>query len=59
MTTILFAGLLLYVAMGLVIGLAFVIFGVTRVQPATITVGGAFCCCPAPPRFGRSCCTAG
>jgi hypothetical protein len=39
MTTILFAGLVLYVAMGLLIGLAFVIFGVTRVQPATITVG--------------------
>jgi hypothetical protein len=39
MTTVLFAGLVLYVAMGLLIGLAFVIFGVTRVQPATITVG--------------------
>jgi hypothetical protein len=39
MTQILSAGVVLYVAVGLVIGLAFVIFGVTRVQPATVTVG--------------------
>jgi hypothetical protein len=39
MTQILSAGLVLYVAVGLVIGLAFVLFGVTRVQPATVTVG--------------------
>jgi hypothetical protein len=39
MTQILFVGLVLYVVVGLVIGLAFVIFGVTRVQPATVTVG--------------------
>jgi hypothetical protein len=31
--------LVLYVAVGLAIGLAFVVFGVTRVQPATMTVG--------------------
>jgi hypothetical protein len=39
MTLILSAGLVVYVAVGLVIGLAFVLFGVTRVQPATVTVG--------------------
>jgi hypothetical protein len=39
MTTILAASLVLYVAVGLVIGLAFVLVGVTRVQPAAITVG--------------------
>jgi hypothetical protein len=39
MTQILSTGLVLYVAAGLVIGLAFVIFGVTAVQPATVTVG--------------------
>jgi hypothetical protein len=39
MTQILVSGLVIYVAVGLMIGLAFVIFGVTRVQPATLTVG--------------------
>jgi hypothetical protein len=39
MIQILSASLVLYVAVGLVIGLAFVIFGVTRVQPAPVTVG--------------------
>ena len=36
---ILASGLVIYVALGLVVGLAFVIFGVTRVQPAALTVG--------------------
>jgi hypothetical protein len=39
MTQILFAGLVLYVAVGLMVGLAFVVYGVTRVQSATVTVG--------------------
>jgi hypothetical protein len=39
MIQILSASLVLYVAVGLGIGLAFVIFGVTRVQPAAVTVG--------------------
>jgi hypothetical protein len=39
MTQILSAGLVLYVAVGLMVGLAFVVYGVTRVQSATVTVG--------------------
>jgi hypothetical protein len=39
MTQILVSGLVIYVAVGLIIGLAFVVFGVTRVQPAALTVG--------------------
>ncbi len=39
MTQILSASLVLYVTVGLVIGLAFVIYGVGRVQPGTVTVG--------------------
>jgi hypothetical protein len=39
MTHVLSVGLFLYVAVGLAIGLAFVVFGVSRVQPATVTVG--------------------
>jgi len=36
---ILASGLVIYVALGLVFGLAFVIFGVPRVQPTALTVG--------------------
>jgi hypothetical protein len=39
MTQILASGLVIYVAVGLMVGLAFVLFGVTRVQPAAMTVG--------------------
>jgi hypothetical protein len=39
MVTILSAAVVLYVAAGLAVGLAFVLFGVTRVQPAAVTVG--------------------
>src|SRR4051812_8240259 len=39
MTQILVSGMVIYVAVGLIIGLAFVVFGVTRVQPAALTVG--------------------
>ena len=39
MTHVLSVGLFPYVAVGLAIGLAFVVFGVSRVQPATVTVG--------------------
>jgi hypothetical protein len=39
MTQIFVSGLVIYVAVGLIIGLAFVVFGVTRVQPAALTVG--------------------
>jgi hypothetical protein len=39
MFTILAASLVLYVVLGLVIGLAFVIVGATRVQPAAVTIG--------------------
>ena len=39
MIHILASGLVIYVALGLVFGLAFVIFGVTRVQPTALTVG--------------------
>jgi hypothetical protein len=39
MTQILVSGLVIYVAVGLMVGLAFVVFGVTRVQPAALTVG--------------------
>jgi hypothetical protein len=37
--TVLVGALALYVAVGLATALAFVIFGVTRVQPAPVTVG--------------------
>jgi hypothetical protein len=37
--TILLSGLVIYVAAGLVAGLAFVVFGVTTVQSAPVTVG--------------------
>jgi len=37
--TILTIGFAIYVAAGLVVGLAFVVFGVTAVQPAPVTVG--------------------
>jgi hypothetical protein len=37
--TIVAIGLALYVAAGFVVGLAFVIFGVTTVQSAPVTVG--------------------
>ena len=37
--TILLGGLALYVALGLANALAFVIFGVTRVQSAPVTIG--------------------
>jgi hypothetical protein len=33
------SGVVIYVAVGLLIGLAFIIFGVARVQPAALTVG--------------------
>ena len=36
---VLFGVLVLYVAVGLMIAIAFVIFGVTEVQPAPVTVG--------------------
>jgi hypothetical protein len=36
---VLFGVLVLYVAVGLTIAIAFVIFGVTEVQPAPVTVG--------------------
>jgi len=36
---ILLGGCVLYLAVGIVTALAFVIFGVTRVQPAPVTVG--------------------
>jgi hypothetical protein len=39
MTQIFVSGLVIYVAVGLIIGLAFMVFGVTRVQPAALTVG--------------------
>jgi hypothetical protein len=39
MTHILIGSFFIYVAAGLVIGAAFVVFGVTRVQPAALTVG--------------------
>ena len=39
MTQILASGLVIYVAVGLMIGLAFVVVGATRVQPAALTVG--------------------
>jgi hypothetical protein len=39
MATILAAALFLYVAIGLVVGLAFVVYGVTRVQAAPVTIG--------------------
>jgi hypothetical protein len=39
MIQILASGVVIYVVVGLVIGLAFIIFGVTRVQPAALTVG--------------------
>lgn len=37
--TILLGGLALYVALGLATALAFVIYGVTRVQGAPVTIG--------------------
>jgi hypothetical protein len=37
--TILFGGFALYVGLGLATALAFVIFGVTRVQDAPVTIG--------------------
>jgi hypothetical protein len=37
--TILLSGLVIYVAAGLVAGAAFVIFGITTVQSAPVTVG--------------------
>lgn len=39
--TILFSAFALYIAAGIVVGLAFVLFGVTRVlpHPVTVTVG--------------------
>lgn len=40
-------GLLLYVAAGLVAGVAFVIFGVTTVQSAPVTVGARILLLPA------------
>ena len=39
MATILAAGLVFYVATGLLVGLAFVVFGVTTVQAAPVTIG--------------------
>jgi hypothetical protein len=36
---ILFGAFVLYVALGLLIGLAFVIFGVVQVQPMPVTLG--------------------
>jgi phosphoglycerol transferase MdoB-like AlkP superfamily enzyme len=39
MATTLAAALFLYVAIGLVVGLGFVVYGVTRVQAAPVTVG--------------------
>jgi hypothetical protein len=39
MVAILSAAVVVYVAAGLAVGLAFVLFGVTRVQPAAVTVG--------------------
>jgi hypothetical protein len=39
MTTILAAALVLYLLAGLLVGLAFVMFGVVRVQAAPVTVG--------------------
>ena len=44
---ILASGLIIYVALGLVFGLAFVIVGVTRVQPAALTVGARILLLPA------------
>ena len=37
--TVFLIGLVIYFAAGLVIGAAFVVFGVTTVQPAQVTVG--------------------
>jgi hypothetical protein len=39
MTMLLAAALLIYLLAGLATGLAFVMFGVTRVQPAPVTLG--------------------
>ena len=39
LATMFAAGLVIYVAAGLVAGGAFVVFGVTSVQPAPVTVG--------------------
>jgi hypothetical protein len=39
MGTMLAVSLVLYVAVGLVVGLAFVIYGITRVQAAPVTIG--------------------
>jgi hypothetical protein len=39
MTQILSASIVLYVTVGLVVGLAFVIYGVGRLQSGTVTVG--------------------
>jgi len=39
LATILFAVLVSYVAIGLLAGLAFVVVGVARVQPAPVTIG--------------------
>jgi hypothetical protein len=36
---ILFGALVLYIAVGLVIAIAFVVSGVTQVQPAPVTIG--------------------
>ena len=37
----------LYLAAGLLIGVAFVVFGVTRVQPAPVTIGARILFLPA------------
>jgi hypothetical protein len=37
--TILAIGFVIYVAAGLVVGLGFVIFGISTVQPAPVTIG--------------------
>jgi hypothetical protein len=39
MAAVLFDALVVYVAVGLMIALAFVVVGVTRVQPAPVTLG--------------------
>jgi hypothetical protein len=39
LATILFGLLVIYVAIGLLAGLAFVVAGVARVQPAPVTIG--------------------
>jgi hypothetical protein len=33
------SGVVIYLTVGLVVGLAFIVFGVTRVQPVALTVG--------------------